>query len=89
MAIQRNIEVFSAGCPTCEEAVQRIQRIACPSCDVHVLDMSDPGTAERAQGLGIERLPAVVVNGRLAGCCTGGGLNEETLRAEGIGEPLA
>ena len=38
MATKRTIEIFSAGCPACEETVTLVNRIACPSCDVTVLD---------------------------------------------------
>ena len=30
MNAKRKIEVFSAGCPACEETVQLVNRIACP-----------------------------------------------------------
>ena len=35
---QRQVEIFSAGCPACEPVVQLVRSIACPSCDVHVLN---------------------------------------------------
>jgi glutaredoxin 3 len=88
MAAKRKIEVFSAGCPACEETVRLINRIACPSCEVSVLDMKKPEVANRAKGLGIRSVPAVVIDGKLAGCCAGRGSDEATLRAAGIGQPL-
>ncbi len=39
MADKRRIEIFSAGCPACEETIQMVNALACPSCDVQVLDM--------------------------------------------------
>jgi len=33
MAEKRKIEVFSAGCAACEETIQLVNRIACPSCE--------------------------------------------------------
>jgi hypothetical protein len=62
-----------------------VHRVACPSCDVSVLDMNDPKVASRAKSLGIRSVPAVVVNGKLADCCTGRGPDEATLRAAGLG----
>jgi hypothetical protein len=62
-----------------------VQRVACPSCDVSVLDMNNPKVASRAQSLGIRSVPAVVINGKLADCCTGRGPDEATLRAAGLG----
>lgn len=85
MGTKRQVEIFSAGCPACEDAVQLIERIACPSCTVSVLDMNDPGVADRAKEMGIRSLPAVVIDGRLADCCAGQGPNEAALRAAGVG----
>jgi glutaredoxin 3 len=70
MSTKRRIEVFSAGCAACEETVAMVTRLTCPSCDVAVLDMHDPMVATRAKGYGVTRVPAVVVDGQLAGCCT-------------------
>lgn len=88
MSNTRIIEIFSAGCPTCQQTVELVNRIACPSCEVRVLDMHDPAIAAKAQELGIRSVPAVVVNGELADCCAGRGPDEARLRAAGIGQPL-
>jgi hypothetical protein len=64
-----------------------VQRAACPSCDVSVLDMNDPKVASRAKSLGIRSVPTVVIDGKLADCCTGRGPDEGTLRAAGLGVP--
>ena len=89
MADKRKVEVFSAGCPACDEAVQLVQSLACPSCDVAVLDMNDPNVAVRAKSLGIRSVPAVVIDGKLAGCCSGRGPDEATLKAAGLGQRSA
>ncbi len=88
MAKKRVVEIFSAGCGVCEDAVSLVQRLACSSCDVRVLDMTDASIASRARELGIKTVPAVVVDGELASCCTGAGPTEEALRQAGIGQPL-
>jgi len=88
MNATRQIEVFSAGCPICEETIQLINRVACPSCDVTILDMRDPEVASRAKSLGMDSIPAVVIDGTLADCCAGRGPDEQTLRATGLGQPL-
>ena len=44
--------------------------------------------AERAKHYGIRSVPAVVVDGKLADCCAGRGVQEAALRAAGIGVPL-
>jgi glutaredoxin len=88
MATKRTIEIFSAGCPACDETVTLVKQLACPSCEVTVLDMHTPEVARRAKSLGIHTLPAVVINGTLAACCAGRGVDEATLRAAGVGQAL-
>jgi hypothetical protein len=88
MAPKRTIEIFSAGCSACQETGELVNRIACPSCDVTVLDMHNPEVARRAKSLGIRSVPAVVINGTLADCCVGRGVDEATLRVAGLGQPL-
>jgi len=89
MAATRSIEIFSAGCAVCEAELSRIRALACPSCDVSVLDMKDDKVAARAGKLGIRSLPAVAVDGVLADCCTSRGIDTDTLRAAGLGRPIA
>jgi glutaredoxin 3 len=83
---KRKVEIFSAGCACCDEAVQMVQKIACPSCDVDVLDMKNVAVLQRARQLGIRSVPAIVIDGALADCCAGRGPTEQTLRAAGIGQ---
>jgi len=63
------IEIFSAGCPLCKEAVDRIKSQVCESCEVVVQDLHDSKTTILAQKYGVKRAPAVVVNGTLSPCC--------------------
>jgi glutaredoxin 3 len=84
----RTVEVFSAGCAVCTDTIAMVQRAACPSCEVTVLDMRDPAVARRAQALGIRSVPAVVIDGQLVDCCAGRGPDEATLRAAGLGQPI-
>ena len=86
---KRKVEIFSAGCPLCQTVVARIQWMACPCCDVTVLDTHDPRIADRARQLGVGRVPAVAVNGVPVACCADGEVNEQDWRAAGIGQPLA
>jgi glutaredoxin len=88
MATKRKVEVFSAGCPVCDETVQLVESLACPSCDVVVLDMNDAGVASRAKSLGVRVVPAVVIDGKLADCCSGRGPDQTTLTAAGLGQPI-
>ena len=88
MATTRKIEVFSAGCAVCDDTIALINRIACPSCEVEILDMHKQDVAKKAKRYGIRSVPAVVVDGKLADCCAGRGPDERQLRAAGIGTPL-
>lgn len=84
----RKIEVFSAGCPVCQETIAMVNQVTCPSCEVTVLDMKDPVIAARAMELGIKSVPAVAIDGILAACCAGRGPDEATLRAAGLGRQI-
>jgi glutaredoxin 3 len=86
MTAKRKIEVFSAGCPACAETIELVNRIACPSCEIGVLDMNQAAVAQRAKELGIRSVPAVVIDDKLADCCAGRGPQEAALRAAGLGQ---
>ena len=88
MTAMRKIEVFSAGCPACEETVRLVNRIACPSREILVLDMKKAEVANRAKSLGIRSVPAVVIDGKLADCCTDRGPDEAVLRSAGVGQSI-
>lgn len=86
-ANKRKVEVFSAGCGVCDETVALVQSLTCESCDVVVHDMQQPEVVAKAKRYGVRSVPAVVVDGKLAGCCSGGP-EEQGLRAAGIGARL-
>lgn len=88
MTNKRKVEIFSAGCPACDEAVSLVQDMKCPSCDLSILDMNEPEVAQKAGALGIHSVPAIVVDGQLAGCCQGNGPTRDELEAAGIGQPI-
>ncbi len=85
MTTKRKVEVFSAGCAACDDAIEMVRSIACPSCDVTVLDMRDIEVVKRAKSVGIRSVPAVEIDGQLAGCCAGRGPDEASLRLAGLG----
>lgn len=86
MTTKRKVEVFSAGCPACADVETLVKSLACLSCEVDVLDMHDMAVAQRAKALGVRSVPAVAINGQLAGCCAGRGVDEASLRAAGLGQ---
>ncbi len=91
MATKRRVEIFVAGCPLCDAAVQLVRRLACPSCEVTVYDLREGCASdecrEKARQYGVVRVPTVVVNGQIADCCQGRPVDEAALRALGIGSP--
>ena len=88
MTTPRKVEVYSSGCAACDHAIKLVQGIACPSCDVSVLDMNDPNVASRAKSLGIKSVPAVVIDGKVTDCCTGRGPDKGALRKAGLGQSV-
>lgn len=81
----RTVEIFSAGCPCCDETVEKVMAAACPSCKIEVRDMRDPTVAADAKKYGIGRVPAVVIDGQLADCCKSGAVDIDVLRGMGLG----
>lgn len=83
---KRQIEIFSAGCAVCTDAIHLVQKISCSSCEVTVHDMSDAKVASRAKTLGVQSVPAIAVDGKLVDCCSGRGVDEALLKQAGIGK---
>ena len=67
--MKHKIEIFSAGCPACKETIETVKQLAGAESEVHVHDMHQNSVASRASQHGIRSLPAVVIDGKLAGCC--------------------
>ncbi len=70
---KRLVEVFTAGCPLCDETIKLVREVACENCEIQVYDLRQ-GCAtneclEKATQYGINRVPAVVIDSQLAGCC--------------------
>jgi glutaredoxin 3 len=80
MAIKK-IEVFSAGCSACKETIDVVKRLAGPSHEVVVHDMNKSEVVSKAKRYGVRSLPAVAIDGKLAGCCAGRGPDEQVLRS--------
>lgn len=88
---KRIVEVFTAGCPLCDETVKLVRELACSNCEVQVYDLREGCTTnecrEKANQYGINRVPAVVVDGKLAEFCSHQQpVSREALIAVGIGQ---
>jgi glutaredoxin 3 len=86
--MKRKIEVFTSGCPRCDDAVQMVREIACPSCEVTEYEIASAAEVARAVAIGVRSTPAVVIDGELAACCADGRPDAATLKAAGLGQPL-
>ena len=88
---RKTIDVFTAGCPLCDDAVETVRSLVGDAADVRVLDTHDADVARRARDLGLSAVPAIVVDGEPASCCGGMGPDDDdlirTLREAGI-EPV-
>lgn len=82
----RQVEIFVAGCPLCEDAIQLVNELACPNCEVAVLSLNQKEGLTRAREYGITSVPTVVVDGRVVECCQRS-IDADTLRAAGVGQP--
>jgi hypothetical protein len=87
---KRPIDVFTAGCPLCEDAVRLVTSLACPSCEVRAYDLRE-GCAtnecrEKATRYGVTAVPAVAVNGMVPDCCRRESMTADRLIAAGIGQ---
>lgn len=78
--MSKKIEVFSAGCSTCQQTIEMVKRLAGSSHEVATHDMHKSDVAAKAKQYGVRSVPAVVIDGKLAGCCAGRGPDEHTLR---------
>jgi glutaredoxin len=81
VATKKKVEVFSAGCPACKETIEVIKRLAGSSHEVVVHDMNKSEVASKAERYGVHSVPAVAIDGKLAGCCVGRGPDEQVLRS--------
>lgn len=58
----RQIDVFSAGCVTCNRAIEMVARIAAAEGhELRIHDMHQEQVARRAEELGIRSVPAIAV----------------------------
>lgn len=80
MTQKHKIEIFSAGCATCRETIEMVRKIAGADHEVQIHDMHQHDVASRAKQHGVRSLPAVMVDGKLSGCCAGRGPDEHVIR---------
>tara|TARA_Y100001933_G_C18830917_1_gene493377 strand:+ start:175 stop:444 length:270 start_codon:yes stop_codon:yes gene_type:complete len=88
--MKRQIEVFTAGCPLCDPVVKMVKEIACDKCEITVYDLvkqcDDKICLTKMNEYGIQKIPAVAVNGKLLDCCKDSPITKEKLIEAGIGQ---
>ncbi len=82
---KRTVEIFSAGCRTCQRTIDEVRKQIDPRHDIVVHDMhNDRAAADKVEALGIHTVPAVVVDGALLACCKNTGPTRRELQAAGV-----
>jgi glutaredoxin 3 len=80
LAETKKVGIFSAGCAMRKETIEMVRRLS-GLHEVVIYDMHEPEVVSRAKQLGVRSVPAVVIDGKLAGCCAGQGPDEQALRS--------
>ncbi|MBS4023224.1 MAG: thioredoxin family protein [Dethiobacter sp.] len=86
---KRKVEVFTAGCPLCEETVRMVRELVCECCELEIIDLNKGcrSCLGKASSYGIHHVPAVVVDGKLVeGSSEQKPITREALIAAGIGQ---
>lgn len=61
----KRIEVFTAGCPLCNDTLELIKKEACSECEVIERRCSGSECCQPAKDYGIKAVPTVVVDGKI------------------------
>ncbi|WP_445736746.1 thioredoxin family protein [Mariniflexile sp.] len=87
--MKRQIEIFTAGCPVCEPVVQLVKETAGNDCEITLHNLSEQCESKicvsKMNEYGVNRLPAIAVNGKLLDCCKNVEITKDALVHAGIG----
>lgn len=90
--MKRQIEIFTAGCPVCSPVVAMVKEEACDSCEITIHNLNEDFDNQEVKGklasYGVNRIPAVAVDGKLLACCTNNEVSRQELIDAGVGQPL-
>lgn len=87
MSKKRIVEIFVAGCLLCDETVNLVKELSCPSCDLTIYNLQKEGM-DKARKYGVNSVPTVVIDGKILNCYARKGPTHADLKAAGIGNPL-
>lgn len=86
MSTKRKIEIFTAGCPVCEETVEQVNEAFGDDCEVVVYDLNKGCETnecrDKAKAYGVKSVPAVAIDGQLASCCSGRSIDIEAIKRQ-------
>jgi hypothetical protein len=81
MATQHTIEIYSDDSAACRLAIDIVRRVSAADDEIIVHQMANADTAARAQRLGIQSVPAVVIDGKLTKWSRAFRMNSPTQRS--------
>jgi len=88
--MKRQIEVFTANCPVCDPIVKMIEELAYSECEITTYNLvkqcDDKTCLTKMNEYGVQKIPAVAVNGKLLDCCNDATITKEKLMDAGIGQ---
>ena len=67
MGIKHQIQIFVPGTAICEATLDLARNSTCNSCEVTLLGIEQTEVAQQARQLGVNSMPAVVINGKHVG----------------------
>lgn len=71
--MKRKVEVFTAGCPVCNPVINLVNETADEHCEITVYDLvkqcEEKTCINKMNDYGINRVPSIVVDGKLLDCC--------------------
>ncbi|EAR16204.1 MULTISPECIES: thioredoxin family protein [Robiginitalea] len=88
--MKSQVEVFTANCPVCDPVVKMIEELTCDGCEVTTYDLvkkcDDKTCLTKMNEYGVQKIPAIAVNGKLLDCCKDSAITKEKLIEAGIGQ---
>jgi len=78
------VEIFTAGCSLCDETVEEVKNIFSEK-EIIIYNLIKALDLNKAKEYGINRVPSVVVNGRLLNCCKNNKVDKKEL-TEALGQ---
>lgn len=86
MNAKRKVEIFTAGCPVCDETVRQLKAALPDECEILIYDLNKGCETnecrDKARAYGVKSVPAVAIDGQLASCCSGKGIDVDAVKLQ-------